>query len=437
MSILLPPLRRSLAALALALQALVLTGASLAPAGPAAADPLDGSVAQGLGIAAHWPDAADLDQIAQLGIGLVRTDLSWARTERTPGVYDFGAYLDMAAAMRARGLRPLFILDYGNPLHSPMVALTHRGVAQQRAAAPDTPEAVAAYAAWAAAAVAAFAEFDPVWEIWNEPDHARFWPPEPDPDAYARLAGSACRAMRAASPARLTILGPAVADWIDSDYLEQVLRSEAVACFDAISVHPYQIRAVGDEDEATWGGLRRQIDAAQPGRALPIANSEWGRSQIGGVTEAQQAAYLVRSLAVNQAAGVGLNVWYVWKDPGDSPENDQHHFGVKRYDGTFRLAHDAMRTLTAQIGAARFRCISHDGGLTQALFAEPGEGGAATLVLWNQGRGRDWVPPAGLTVRGAVAMTGEALDPARLTLDSRIPVYLKVDPASSSLPCAA
>lgn len=437
MTLFLAPLRRSLAGLARILQAIVLAGACLAPSGPAAADPLDGAVAQGLGIAAHWPNAADLDQIAELGIGIVRTDLSWARTEQAPGVYDFGVYLEMAAAMRARGLRPMFILDYGNPLHSPMVALTHRGVAQQRAAAPAAPEAVAAYAAWAAAAVAAFAEFDPVWEIWNEPDHARFWPPAPDPAAYARLADSACRAMRAASPSRLTILGPAVADWIDSAYLGDVLRSEAVACFDAISVHPYQVRAVGDEDAAVWGGLRRQIDAAQPGRALPIANSEWGRSQIGGVTEAQQAAYLVRSLAVNQAAGVRLNVWYVWKDPGDAPGNDQHHFGIKRYDGTFRLAHDAIRTLTTQIGAARFRCISHDGGLTQALFAEPGEGGAATLVMWSQGRSRDWTPPAGLIVRSAVAMTGKALDPERLALAIRVPVYLKVDPASSSLPCAA
>lgn len=393
----------------------------------------DGSVAQGLGIMAHQPSAADLDGIAALGVSLVRTDLSWGRTERTAGVYEFGPYFEMARAMRARGLRPIFILAFGNPLYSPIIELTHRGVAQKRAAAPATPEAIAAYTAWALAAVRALAEFNPVWEIWNEPDHPRFWPPEVDPQAYVRLLASVCPAIRAAA-SKPTIIGPAAAKFIASDFLGQVVASRAAACLDAVSVHPYRITAVGKEDVEKWGGLRRQIDAAQPGRALPIANSEWGRSNINGVTDEQQAAYLARSLMVNQAAGIGFNIWYVWKDRGDDPDDPEHHFGIQRYDGTFRLAQAAAKTLTGQIGSARFHCIAYDGGLTRILFVEPG--GAATLAVWSQDLSQIWSPPADLGVREAVSMTGETLDSARITLPSRTPVYLKLDPidrASGSL----
>ena len=427
MTLLSPLMRRRLGCLALALCA----GALAAPAGAAAWN-TEATVAEGLGIAAHRPSADDLDGIAGVGASIVRTDLSWGRTEKTAGVYDFGPYLEMAREMRARGLTPMFILDYGNALYSPMVDVARRNGVETRAAAPATPEAIAAYAAWSVAAVKAFAEFDPIWEIWNEPDLTPFWPPKSDPVAYGRLAAQTCRAMRAASPRPLTILGPAAAKWIDTDFVAQVVAGEAATCFDAISVHPYQITATGDEDAPKWEGLRRTIDTAQPGRALPIANSEWGKSEINRVTEEKQAAYMVRSLTVNQAAGVRFNVWYVWKDPGDEPDNDQHRFGIQRYDGSFRLIQTAMKTLTARIGASRFRCVVHDGGLTQALFSGPE---AWTLVVWSQDGDRVWSPPPELSVTGAVSMTGEAIDAERVALTDRIPVYLTIDPASSSPPC--
>lgn len=407
--------------------------AGLLPAGPAEAELFEGSVAEGLGVMVHQPTEADLDGIAALGVGLVRLDLSWGRTERERGVYEFGPYLETARALRARGLRPLFILAFGNKLYSPLVALTHHGAAEKRAAAPADPAAVAAYVAWAAAAAEAFAPFDPVWEIWNEPDQARFWPPEPDPAAYARLAAAACRAIRtAAAPEQVAIIGPAAARFIDSDYLGVVVASEAADCLDAISVHPYKIAGVADEDAAKWAGLRRQITAARPEAPLPIVNSEWGRSNIDRVTEAGQAAYLVRSLVVNQAAGVGVNVWYVWNDRGDAPDDPEDHFGLKRLDGSFRLARVAMATLVDEIGPARFRCIAEEGGVTWALFLRPGELAAGTLVLWSQDGDRAWSPPRDLPVASAVSMTGAALDSGRLALARRVPVYLRLDLAGRS-----
>ena len=87
--------------------------------------------------------------------------------------------------MHERGLRPMLILDYGNQLYSPVVELDRRGRTEKRAAAPDTPESVQAFVDWATAAVKAFAPYDPIWEMWNEPDQARFWPPDADPAAYA------------------------------------------------------------------------------------------------------------------------------------------------------------------------------------------------------------------------------------------------------------
>ena len=399
-----------------------------------AAPPFGGTVREGLGIAAHWPAEEDLDQISRLGFSLPRTDLSWGRTERARGSYDFGPYLDMARAMRARGIRPIFILDYGNGLYAPDVAYERRGRTEARTAPPTTAEARAAYVAWANAAVEAFAAFDPIWEIWNEPDQARFWPPEPDPEAYALLAGETCQAMRAASPRPLVILGPAVADWIESDYLRAVLANAAADCFDAISVHPYQLPGRLAEDTATWAALRREVDAGAPGPATPIANTEWGRSVFNRVTEEAQAAYFARTLVLQRLSGVDLSTWYVWRDPGDDPRNDQHHFGVLHHDGAPRLIETAIATLVDRIGDARARCVSEESGIVTALFDGPGE---LTLVLWTEGWRRTWTPPAGLRPTSAVSLTGEPLDPARIPLSDRRPVYVTADPDWVTAPCAA
>lgn len=70
----------------------------------------------------HWTappgGEAEAAMLAQ-AFRLARMDFSWGAIERQKGVYDFAAYDALLAVMRAHGVRPYWILDYGNPLYPP------------------------------------------------------------------------------------------------------------------------------------------------------------------------------------------------------------------------------------------------------------------------------------------------------------------------------
>lgn len=48
---------------------------------------------------------------------LARMDFGWAAIEKEKGKYDFSSYDGLLAVMKAHGIRPYWILDYGNPLY--------------------------------------------------------------------------------------------------------------------------------------------------------------------------------------------------------------------------------------------------------------------------------------------------------------------------------
>ncbi|WP_334181870.1 hypothetical protein [Novosphingobium sp.] len=386
-------------------------------------------VGQVVGIAGNNLTPADLDRVAGLGLRYVRSDFSWAGTERKPGTYDFGTYLEFAREVHARGMRPLFILDYGNPVHTPFTKIQWRGRDERRTSPPVAPEQIKAYSDWAAAAAKAFAPYDPIWEVWNEPDHPRFWPPKPDAAAYGRMALAACQAIRGADGSA-EVYGPAASKWVDGAFLTALAGSKAVTCFSRISVHPYQMTGDVTRDAALWGGLRRRIVAGGQVKAPKIANSEWGRPIIGRVDGEAQARYLVRTLVSALAADVAPNVWYSWKDAGSNPDYDQHNFGLLQANGTPKPSYFALQTLLKELGAMRYVCPVQRAGVEGAIFS--GGNGAAALV-WAKAGAALLEPaklvPSGWKLAGLVDMTGKALPGGEQRLGNA-PVYLRLRPAA-------
>src|SRR4029453_4322061 len=103
----------------------------------------------------------------------------------------------VGAAAEAVGLRVLFILGYGNPLHGPPQAVVDE--AGRRA-----------FAAFAAAAAPRCGGRGHRWEVWNEPNHVFFWNGpgvRPDPVQYAALVRAAVAAIRAADPHGEILIG--------------------------------------------------------------------------------------------------------------------------------------------------------------------------------------------------------------------------------------
>ena len=59
-------------------------------------------------------------EVAQIGdaFRIVRMDFSWAATEQVKGQYNFSSFDGLYQAQAAVGIRPYWILDYGNALYT-------------------------------------------------------------------------------------------------------------------------------------------------------------------------------------------------------------------------------------------------------------------------------------------------------------------------------
>ena len=316
---------------------------------PSAAQP---AATDGLGVNIHFTEAkpGELKMIADAGFRWVRTDFIWEITERQRGRYDFSAYDRLLKELEANNLRPLFILDYGNPLYT-------------NGKSVRTAEARAAFARWSVAAAKHFRGRGVVWEIFNEPNVPLFWPPDPNVDEYIALATEVSRTFRHEVPNE-KLIGPATLK-IDLPFLESVFKARVSSDWSGVSVHPY--RQTDPESAAIdYARLRELIrrHGSQSNREpLPIISGEWGYSSTWrGLTDEMQAAMLAREFLTNIANGIPLSIWYDWRDDGTDPNEAEHHFGLVRnqyQSGRSQVyepkpAYLAAKTLTSQLDGYRF-----------------------------------------------------------------------------------
>lgn len=303
----------------------------------------------GVNVNLHFP-ARDINALAArlsaIGISFTRLDLLWNLSEQTRGQYDFSLYDPIISALAARGIRPLLILDYNNPLYdntqSPPLTVV----------GPHSDELRQAFAHFASSAAAHFKGSGVVWEIWNEPDNPRFWYPKPDADSYMALAKTTIDAMRQTDPHAI-IVAPALVGLEPQNqeawnFLERCFALGLPALVDAISVHPYRL---GPPESASFDyqRLRSLLARYSPvGKTSPaILCSEWGYS-LTWVSAQQQAAYLARLSLVNLMNNLPLTIWYNWQD-GPQAKQQEDNFGLITFHGQPKLDYYAAQTFTQEL----------------------------------------------------------------------------------------
>jgi polysaccharide biosynthesis protein PslG len=309
------------------------------------------------------PLAPALREMREGGIAWIREDFLWDRIELEPGRFDWGPTDRLMAAAAAEGIAVLPIIDYaarwassdpGGDVHHP-------------------PRDPGQYAAFARAVVARYGPGGEFWEgredavplraieLWNEPWGHFFWKPEPDPAAYARLARAAAAAVRDAS-ADVDVLVSADLLQVRGDgaplpWFEALLDadSELPELVDGWTVHPYPgPRDRGPSDGSgdvrfTFGrvtetaAIARRRDAERP---LWITEIGWSTAATDeGVSEEEQAQHL--GAALDRALGdwrdlVRVTFVYGWDRDNGSPDDLEGHFGVRRADGSFKPAWEAV-----------------------------------------------------------------------------------------------
>jgi hypothetical protein len=342
-----------------------------------------GPVTSGMGISTHSTADSDLDGMKAVGFNFVRIDFRWDRVESTPGVYNWEETDRRVAAIAERGMRPIMILDYSNPIYT-----TEAPGARTRWNAPHDPKSIRAFSDWAARAARRYARFNPVWELWNEPDTADLWPPRANPNAYLALAESSCTAIRAVD-SRATIWGPALSSQhhlsaLASPFLKQVLASSLPACLSAISVHPYAFWSEIDRAPDYWNAVRRM-----PVRtARPFVSSESGISNYGTrITAATQASYLARMFIYDHMAHIPVSIWYDWRDDGRDPLEPEHHFGLLDVNGKPKPAYVALATLVHQTAGLDRQCLVQNNSRSLLYDWQVDRPNQIVLIAWATTQG--------------------------------------------------
>jgi beta-xylosidase len=342
----------------------------------------------GAGVNIHFVTGheKDLDLIASVGFKFVRIDFGWQSIERTKGIYNWKDFDELTANLEKRGLRGLYILDYGNSLYEESTISKNpiTGKEQKSTASPQHAESIAAFAHWSAAAAEHFRGRNIIWEIWNEPNIS-FWKPKPDVAQYTALAMATCKAVKAAVP-EATIIGPASSE-MPWPFLESFLSSGVLEYLDAVSVHPYRNYNKSPETAATeYQKLRELIDryAPIPKKGMPIISGEWGYSTAAKALSLElQAAYIVRMQLSNLVAGIPISIWYDWKNDGNDPNDWEQNFGTVTSDLTPKPSYITMKIMNMQLKGFTFiQRVNLENEHDYALLFKNAKG-SFKLVVWT------------------------------------------------------
>jgi Beta-galactosidase len=274
------------------------------------------------------------------GVTLVRTDALWFRLEPAPGRFDWTSADGIASALARHGIRWWPVMGYAPSWAAAVEGSLH--------APPRDP---ADYGRFVGAFAARYGQGGAFWrehpelpalpirdyELWNEPNGGFFWPPSPDPVAYAALFAAGAGALKAADPAGQAILGGMEPSrrWVPALLAARPqIRSE----IDGVAVHPYGTSpaAVLRHVEALRVVL---IDVGLPSVPVDVTEVGWETSPATArwfATDEQRAHFIVqtgRALA-RPALGVGAYLPYAWTTAERDPANEDDWYGIVPAAGT-------------------------------------------------------------------------------------------------------
>ena len=196
---------------------------------------------------------AHLGVLSGGGIDLLRTDASWDAAEPNATdlagqhTYDWSQFDARVAAMARHGVRWYPVMAYSTPWASSIPGYPFAPPARDE----DYVAYVTAFAARYGRGGSFWAEHPelpakPVesYEIWNEPNFARFWrSQETAPVRYATLYASSRAALKRVDPEAQVVVGGLV-DWSGPWFVRQMYRArpDLRGNVDAIGYHEYHYR---------------------------------------------------------------------------------------------------------------------------------------------------------------------------------------------------
>jgi len=280
------------------------------------------------GVAIHLKNGpATLKTAATLGLTTVRTDLFWSLIETKKGKYDFRAWDGMVKEAGGRGIRIIFMLVYGNPIHTEG---DPNGDLQANHHPPRTAKSIAAFGNFAEAAAKHFAGKGITYEIWNEPNFSIFWPPKAEPQIFAELVKETAQRIRKGDPRAQIVSGGL--SGTDFAFLQKVLDTGNLDSLKAVAVHPYDKNGIEGQMDALvffQALLKKRKTGPQEMWISELGvSSAWYGNGNDEVNRKRQASLLSRQILTLWGANIPAHILYDLFDDGTDPQNTEHHFGI-------------------------------------------------------------------------------------------------------------
>lgn len=381
-----------------------------------------------LAISTHFYQMSDkaLSQAASVGISTARLDMFWKFVE-SGGRFDFTYYDTLLKQFAKHGMSAVFILDYGHPDHG--------------GGAPIAAADRAAYAEFARQA-ALFAKGRNVvgFEVWNEPDHPKYWT-DGNPETYAQALVAARKAIKSVDPTRKVFNGGS--SWVNLPYILRLAKAGELSALDGFAIHPY--RPWGPETFATDMQAIKAVLTSQGVTKPAIWATEWGYSSYGMFDEAvygnghdprarnRQATQVLRTVLTGTALNLPLLTLYELNDSGATANNGEENFGLLDLNSNPKPAFNALKTLSSftktrnYVGLlkdvpANVHALRWDGG-DDSVFAVWVDANSVslTLTLPKSATVTSW---SGASV--GVAATGNAATSQLKLKETDGPVFIRI-----------
>ncbi|MGI8727174.1 MAG: GH39 family glycosyl hydrolase [Solirubrobacterales bacterium] len=292
-----------------------------------------------LGVNDDWPlMIREIPRTKRVGAEMLRMPLSWSLVERVPGVYDFGHYDSIYAAMVENGLQPVFVVS-GAPCWAAIAVDCASGGGTE----PPGPVFDSRWREFLRQVAKRYPKLGAI-EVWNEPNYARFYNGGPNPERYAellKLAYEGAKDGNAATPVISGGLAPfnksSAGRMEDTVFLRRVYEAGGGRLFaDALGFHAYSGAGPGG---SYIDGLRLQIAGVRDVMAgfedldRPIWITEAGVSTAAGVFSPTQQAEAIAKIysTLERIPGIPVLIVHRWRDqPGKGVESG---FGLVARNG--------------------------------------------------------------------------------------------------------
>ena len=340
-----------------------------------------------------------LDRMVAMNSKAVRTEMTWYSHEPnapTNGKHTYRFLRDTEVLeANKRNLKVLAIADY-----TPQWAADPGCFATYKHWCGPRIEFAADYGAYVGALVERYdgdgiddAPGSPIvdaWEIWNEPNLANFWRPQPQPTVYTAYLKAAYKAAKQADPNSTIVTGGLCCHMLGDNapipYLKALYAAGAKGHFDAVGMHPYTYPAMPSRVDRNNVWQQMSVAFPQQGqpdsiRSIMIANGDGDKkiwqtemgAPTGGdtngdgvsrcdngdgvttgnedrcVTKEQQKQMLTEAFSLWQTYDwAGPFFWYSFNDASSGHLESEHNYGVLHSDQSPKPAALIIPTIAAQ-----------------------------------------------------------------------------------------